>query len=345
MKKEIIFEATEAELQTRLDSLRITYESRKAEMEDDSFWNSMGKGAKLSYMNKLKGMEADIQRLERKLERSKEPEKELDLMNAQAEEKEELAQENQEDYEEEQEEREEEKEKDKIKKKQDVEEETDLEEEIIADVIPNALSKDSLRKSIETRRQIEALISSTEDLFLDDNNMLSGEASSGLQEILTKFKEIRSLVDSSVSKEESGELTLIKIEDINSDTPPEPDLVKGNQMYSEPNSKDNRFLLKGEFDEDVTLDHITEQQIIDDIYHHYYVWDDAPGMVVIEGSMPESGKTKIIIHFGDGFLGVEPYYKKTKKKYEIEKKIANQVRKEIIDRITHGSISDTTTEL
>jgi hypothetical protein len=64
-------EITESEVQSKLDYLRKAYESRKLELEDDDFWDSMSKGTKLSYTAKLKTLESEIARLERKLNKLK----------------------------------------------------------------------------------------------------------------------------------------------------------------------------------------------------------------------------------------------------------------------------------
>ena len=70
----IIKEAAETkeQLQLRLDSAEDAYNSRKAEMEDDSFWSQMSRGAKMSYLSKLKSLEDDITRITRRLARAEE---------------------------------------------------------------------------------------------------------------------------------------------------------------------------------------------------------------------------------------------------------------------------------
>jgi hypothetical protein len=244
----IIKEAAETkeQLQLRLDSAEDAYNSRKAEMEDDSFWSQMSRGAKMSYLSKLKSLEDDITRITRRLARAEEAQPMLVVDEADH-----LTEDP--NY---------------YTKLKDMESKPDsnsfdIEKEIIADEPTSVAAENDLTDRITLRREIESIINSTEDLII---NNLSGDEvsiSAGLQDILAKFKEIRDVVENGTGEEDEPMIKVIKLEGEHGD-----DVNTDSDVVAVPApSDDERELLKGNTNEEVDF---TEDEIDDAIETLYY---------------------------------------------------------------------------
>jgi len=297
----IIKEAAETkeQLQLRLDSAEDAYNSRKAEMEDDSFWSQMSRGAKMSYLSKLKSLEDDITRITRRLARAEEAQpmlvvdeadqveggladklsindiatkhnvsmehlqKQIEMGIAVEQEHTDdtiLAREIAMDHLTE--------DPNYYTKLKDMESKPDsnsfdIEKEIIADEPTSVAAENDLTDRITLRREIESIINSTEDLII---NNLSGDEvsiSAGLQDILAKFKEIRDVVENGTGEEDEPIIKVIKLEGEHGD-----DVNTDSDVVAVPApSDDERELLKGNTNEEVDF---TEDEIDDAIETLYY---------------------------------------------------------------------------
>jgi hypothetical protein len=304
MDKDKLNEAAAPEVEAQLSQLQAAHDLRKAEMEDDELWSAMGRGAKMSYIAKLKAQEDKIERLKNRLARLKmEPavvEEEGGKM---------------EDY---------------IEGQKDPE--CDIESEVIASTeTPGQSEKDIAQKAVQLRRSMEGIINNIEDLVLNNDN-LEPHTISGITEILAKFKEIKDALEHAPVVVEPAVITIT--DDIEPETAPEPP------------REDDRYLLKGKYDELKEFDNGVEVEFSGDaiakvVRTRFKVEDEENGMMVIsvpnayQSSKLSEPSYKIIIYYGDNRLGVYSEYND-----EDGNRTAEKVEKEILsllhDKSTNG---------
>jgi hypothetical protein len=309
LTEKFLIEATQGELEDQLAGLRTAYDLRKSEMEDDELWSHMGKGAKVSYMTKLKGLEADINRIEKRLQRVKAAPAEL------------VEEPKMEDYIEDQ-------------KEGDIEDEiiagpekTECDPKHMAQALETNITVDEafqeIRKGLEVRRSMEGVIATIEDMIINNAETLPTNVIGGLSEILSKFKELKNVVEgvATLTPEPKSEGLIDEVIDADPGTAP----------VIEP--EDNRLLIKGDMEESFE-GNFTGGQIADIVRKNFKVEDEEEGMLVIEVKNPFDSSSlseeyyKIIVYYGDNRLGVYSDYND-----EDGKRIAEEVERQIVEEL------------
>ncbi len=271
-----------------LDQAKAVYNLRNEELHDETLWGAMSRSVKMKYFEILKNKEAEIARLERKLERTLAGQPEVDTEPTMAE-----------------------------GIVGDVmpetkPEEMDIEKEIIADLIPDAsipTEENKQTDKILLRRQIETIINSVEDLILN-NTGLDVSIVGGLQEILSKFKEIRGSVDGE-NDIDTTEIKVIKLDDVNSDS-----------------NEEDKTILKGDLEEVSETDPLfVDTEVYEILKNNYHILAQEPGLSIIQNKNLEV----FTVEYGDNHLEVKEDLESDNEQEMISAKAeATKVRDEII---------------